>query len=111
MPAKKTKKRKASVPAWESRQKRLEAEVQQSIASGDVSHFDGGEELIKLYLDRPSSLSDKQDDEMTAFIAVTSATPIDSLQRNSVINLTDGTKFGQSIADHLKDPSKVGQAW
>lgn len=48
---------------------------------------------------------------LTAFIAVTSATPIDSPQRNSVINLTDGAKFGQSIADHLKDPSKVGQAW
>ena len=108
MPTKSRKKRPASKPAWELSSNREMAKALDLIESRDYSSFVEMEFLLLKHIKSPSSLSYQQEDTLDRLLLQMSYAPADYPDKQKVIELCSGTKNGQSIANYLQDPSKVG---
>ena len=107
--SKKTKRKQASIPAWELCDKRELAKAKQNINQQDYCSLDEMQGLLDKYMSAPSSLRYNEESLLDAQLLQMSYAPEDHPEKQKVIKYTSEDKHGKSIANYLQDPAMVGK--
>lgn len=108
---KKKARKKASTPAWQLDEQRQSYQANQDIINGDFGTFEEMEALLHKFSQAPSSLNYRQENELSERMRKMTYAPEDNPEKQAVIEFAESNPHCAPIAQHLKDPSNVGEAW